>query len=243
MIYRLITTGTIEEKIYHRQIFKQFLSKKILEDPKQRKFFKWNDLRELFESPPRPSEQDLQRLPPEYRSLMARILGIMHAETEAGTRRATAAAAIGAAPMMSSTEVTPSPSVPEEVEEGPPPIEPMVEPQAQPLSKEWEPEIPRRRKKEGIVSGAPLPGQRHGRDERARQQRRPREDKKYIETEITGVQALGMPVEPHVPETTKQERNRLLETLLATGGIEVCLSLQSCCCVFNNEWFVGFYFP
>lgn len=29
-IYRLITNGTIEEKIYHRQIYKQFLTNKIL---------------------------------------------------------------------------------------------------------------------------------------------------------------------------------------------------------------------
>ena len=34
-VYRLITQGTIEEKIYHRQIFKQFLSNKILRDPQQ----------------------------------------------------------------------------------------------------------------------------------------------------------------------------------------------------------------
>ncbi|XP_073976975.1 DNA excision repair protein ERCC-6-like isoform X2 [Rhodnius prolixus] len=47
-IYRLITAGTIEEKIYHRQIFKQFLSNKVLKDPRQRRFFKTNDLVELF---------------------------------------------------------------------------------------------------------------------------------------------------------------------------------------------------
>lgn len=47
-IYRLMTSGTIEEKIYHRQIFKQFLTNKILKDPKQRRFFKMNDLRDLF---------------------------------------------------------------------------------------------------------------------------------------------------------------------------------------------------
>ncbi|KAK9500480.1 hypothetical protein O3M35_001737 [Rhynocoris fuscipes] len=47
-IYRLITAGTIEEKIYHRQIFKQFLSNKVLKDPRQRRFFKSNDLVELF---------------------------------------------------------------------------------------------------------------------------------------------------------------------------------------------------
>merc|ERR1712093_336923 len=35
-IYRLMTAGTIEEKIYHRQIFKQFLTNKILKDPTQR---------------------------------------------------------------------------------------------------------------------------------------------------------------------------------------------------------------
>uniref|UniRef100_A0A1B6DRP9 DNA excision repair protein ERCC-6 n=2 Tax=Clastoptera arizonana TaxID=38151 RepID=A0A1B6DRP9_9HEMI len=47
-IYRLITAGTIEEKMYHRQIFKQFLTNKVLKDPKQRRFFKSNDLFELF---------------------------------------------------------------------------------------------------------------------------------------------------------------------------------------------------
>ncbi len=47
-IYRLLTSGTIEEKIYHRQVFKQFLSNKILQDPRQKRFFKTNDLQELF---------------------------------------------------------------------------------------------------------------------------------------------------------------------------------------------------
>lgn len=47
-IYRLLTSGTIEEKIYHRQIFKQYLTNRVLKDPKQRRFFKSNDLYELF---------------------------------------------------------------------------------------------------------------------------------------------------------------------------------------------------
>merc|ERR1719323_2440708 len=47
-IYRLMTSGTIEEKIYHRQIFKQLLINRVLKDPKQRRFFKSNDLYELF---------------------------------------------------------------------------------------------------------------------------------------------------------------------------------------------------
>ncbi|XP_053548166.1 DNA excision repair protein ERCC-6 [Bombina bombina] len=56
-VYRLLTAGTIEEKIYHRQIFKQFLTNRILKDPKQRRFFKSNDLFELFTlSSPDPSQ-------------------------------------------------------------------------------------------------------------------------------------------------------------------------------------------
>ncbi|KKY15630.1 putative dna repair protein rhp26 [Phaeomoniella chlamydospora] len=47
-IYRLMTAGTIEEKIYHRQIFKQFLTNKILRDPKQRQTFHMSDLHDLF---------------------------------------------------------------------------------------------------------------------------------------------------------------------------------------------------
>ncbi|KLJ09541.1 DNA excision repair protein ERCC-6 [Blastomyces silverae] len=47
-IYRLMTAGTIEEKIYHRQIFKQFLTNKILRDPKQRQTFQMSDLYDLF---------------------------------------------------------------------------------------------------------------------------------------------------------------------------------------------------
>lgn len=54
LVYRLILGGTVEEKIYHRQIFKQFLAQKVLDDPRQRRFFKWNDFKELFELPPAP---------------------------------------------------------------------------------------------------------------------------------------------------------------------------------------------
>ncbi|XP_043518155.1 DNA excision repair protein ERCC-6-like isoform X1 [Frieseomelitta varia] len=47
-IYRLITAGTIEEKMYHRQIFKILLANKVLEDPSQRRLFRTSDLVELF---------------------------------------------------------------------------------------------------------------------------------------------------------------------------------------------------
>lgn len=48
IIYRLLTAGTIEEKIYHRQIYKQYLTNSVLVNPNHRRFVKINDLRELF---------------------------------------------------------------------------------------------------------------------------------------------------------------------------------------------------
>jgi len=47
-IFRLLTKGTIEEKILHRQLFKQALTDKILRDPKQRQTFQVKDLHDLF---------------------------------------------------------------------------------------------------------------------------------------------------------------------------------------------------
>jgi DNA excision repair protein ERCC-6 len=47
-VYRLITAGTVEEKIYHRQIFKTALSNRVLQDPRQRRLFSQSDLRDLF---------------------------------------------------------------------------------------------------------------------------------------------------------------------------------------------------
>ncbi|MFS7975388.1 putative DNA helicase chromatin remodeling SNF2 family [Helianthus anomalus] len=47
-VYRLITRGTIEEKVYHRQIYKHFLTNKILKNPQQKRFFKARDMKDLF---------------------------------------------------------------------------------------------------------------------------------------------------------------------------------------------------
>jgi DNA excision repair protein ERCC-6 len=47
-IYRLITAGTVEEKIYQRQIFKTALSNKVLQDPRQRRLFSQRDLKDLY---------------------------------------------------------------------------------------------------------------------------------------------------------------------------------------------------
>ncbi len=47
-VYRLVTVGTIEEKVLHRQIFKTFLTQKVLNNPRQRRFFSNKDMADLF---------------------------------------------------------------------------------------------------------------------------------------------------------------------------------------------------
>ncbi|XP_068631760.1 DNA excision repair protein ERCC-6-like [Battus philenor] len=47
-VYRLLSAGTIEEKIYQRQIFKNFLSNKILIDPNQKNVLSTSTLQGLF---------------------------------------------------------------------------------------------------------------------------------------------------------------------------------------------------
>ncbi len=47
-VYRFLCAGTIEEKIYHRQLFKQFVSNKVLSDPNSRKHFNSKVLSDLF---------------------------------------------------------------------------------------------------------------------------------------------------------------------------------------------------
>ena len=48
VVYRLVTSGTIEEKIYQRQIFKQYITNKVLQDPKMQRFFQHRDIHDLF---------------------------------------------------------------------------------------------------------------------------------------------------------------------------------------------------
>lgn len=57
VIYRLITRGTIEEKIYQRQIFKMLISNRVLENTKEKGLFASGHLRELFEMPDTPNDR------------------------------------------------------------------------------------------------------------------------------------------------------------------------------------------
>ena len=52
-IYRFVTEETIEEKIYHRQIFKKFMADLILADPSRRRLFEKEDLYNLLDLPKR----------------------------------------------------------------------------------------------------------------------------------------------------------------------------------------------
>lgn len=47
-VYVCISFNYYIEFIHFRQIFKQFLTNRVLKDPKQRRLFKTNDLYELF---------------------------------------------------------------------------------------------------------------------------------------------------------------------------------------------------
>jgi len=75
-IYRLVLTGTVEEKIYQRQVYKHFLSQKILNDPRQRQFFKWNDMADLFALPPMPpnfSPEEMLALKKQFQTLFRKL--------------------------------------------------------------------------------------------------------------------------------------------------------------------------
>ena len=53
-VLRLVSGGTIEEKVYQRQIFKTSLSNRVLKDPKQsHKLLRKSDLRDLLAPPVR----------------------------------------------------------------------------------------------------------------------------------------------------------------------------------------------
>ncbi|OII75491.1 uncharacterized protein cubi_02012 [Cryptosporidium ubiquitum] len=54
IVYRLITRDTIEEKIFQRQLFKEFIAKQILKDPKNQSSLNWTNFNELIKKPRKP---------------------------------------------------------------------------------------------------------------------------------------------------------------------------------------------
>ncbi|KAJ1610025.1 Swi/SNf2 RAD26 [Cryptosporidium canis] len=54
IVYRLITRDTIEERIFQRQLFKEFIAKQILKDPKSQSSLNWTNFNELIRKPRKP---------------------------------------------------------------------------------------------------------------------------------------------------------------------------------------------
>lgn len=67
IIYRLLVDDTVEEKIYHRQIFKKYMSDKILQNPNSQKLFDKNCMSELFEPPRKTINRDRENFMDSYR--------------------------------------------------------------------------------------------------------------------------------------------------------------------------------
>lgn len=49
VVYRLLCVGTIEEKIYQRQVYKHLLTQRVLQNPKQKRLFRNKDIADLFQ--------------------------------------------------------------------------------------------------------------------------------------------------------------------------------------------------
>lgn len=71
----MITRGTIEEKGYHWQIYKHFLTNKILRALQQRRFFKETDMQYLF-------TQQKENAATETTTLFAEVYGSIQLENE-----------------------------------------------------------------------------------------------------------------------------------------------------------------
>jgi hypothetical protein len=82
VVYRLITQGTLEEKVYHRQIFKTILQKRVFQDAKQKARAQSSGLHDLFTLDPPPVEavvrkesRKSERLSNDGDSLVGELLG------------------------------------------------------------------------------------------------------------------------------------------------------------------------
>ncbi|KAK2195652.1 bifunctional Helicase superfamily 1-2 [Babesia duncani] len=79
VIYRLIVAHTVEEKIYHRQIYKYFLSERILTDPRVINY-RYLPASDLFQIPPNPTDQ--KKVSKSYMYKMQQQLRSMDFESE-----------------------------------------------------------------------------------------------------------------------------------------------------------------
>lgn len=71
-IYRLVSHGTMEQRIYERQIIKQALSRRVVDDQEIVRHFKENEIAELYKFEPIPEEEKTPAVPKDR--LLADIL-------------------------------------------------------------------------------------------------------------------------------------------------------------------------
>lgn len=195
----MITGGTIEEKIYQRQIFKFFLSQRILVNPKQKQYFKLNDLRELFQLPPCPptlkDPQIVRALTSSsYHQRMVKAIQCW-AEQNLVATVADAVPQRDEKHTVISQNVSPFPHTPTVVDS--------------------EDTIPKRQR---IGSSAEE-------NDDATPIKTPPKRTEPIETETIGLQYLGYKSKKKSAVRPKQEEHTLLNTLLDHNGIQVCFKV------------------
>ncbi|XP_044263251.1 transcriptional regulator ATRX homolog isoform X2 [Tribolium madens] len=62
-IYRFVTLGTMEMKIYERQVTKQAISKRVIDEQQIDRHYNQNDLAELYKFDPKPGERPIPLVP------------------------------------------------------------------------------------------------------------------------------------------------------------------------------------
>ncbi|KAF2905325.1 hypothetical protein ILUMI_00852 [Ignelater luminosus] len=71
-IYRFVTNGTMEMKIYERQVTKQAISKRVIDEQQIDRHYNQNDLSELYKFEPKPDDQPTPLIPKDV--LLAELL-------------------------------------------------------------------------------------------------------------------------------------------------------------------------
>lgn len=209
-----------------------------MEDPRQRRFFKWNDLKELFQIPPAPpglSDVEIDGFSPQYRSLLHRVLGQATAKHREEENVMLSAKALWEKELLERDELVQSErmltlgydSQISSVSGVDVPMNEIDVPMNEtdvPMN-ETEAKIPKKGKI--LLTEDGVKQNRHSVKKEAKDDikrgKRKRHDV-FIETEVAAFETFGnVPKSQYslVSQKTKKEHNMILETLLDQEGIQV----------------------